>query len=61
LLSANVREGRKVEWRHKNLITLEGWTREDLGFFLDQTEYMEELLNRPIKKVPALHGKNVLN
>jgi len=50
-----------VEWRHKNLITLEGWTREDLGFFLDQTEYMEELLNRPIKKVPALRGKIVMN
>ena len=50
-----------MEWRHKNLITLEGWTREDLGFFLDQTEYMEELLNRPIKKVPALRGKIVMN
>ncbi len=50
-----------MEWRHKNLITLEGWTREELGFFLDQTEYMEELLNRPIKKVPALRGKIVMN
>jgi aspartate carbamoyltransferase catalytic subunit len=50
-----------VEWRHKNLITLEGWTREELGFFLDQTEYMEELLNRPIKNVPALRGKIVMN
>ena len=50
-----------MEWRHKNLITLEGWTREELGFFLDQTEYMEELLNRSIKKVPALRGKIVMN
>ena len=50
-----------MEWRHKNLISLEGWTREELSFFLDQTEYMEELLNRPIKKVPALRGKIVVN
>ena len=50
-----------MEWRHKDLITLEGWTREELHFFLEQADYMEELMNRPIKKVPALRGKMVVN
>ncbi len=50
-----------MEWRHKDLISLEGWTREELHFFLEQADYMEELMNRPIKKVPALRGKMVVN
>ena len=43
-----------MEWRHRDLISLEGWTREELSFFLEQADYMDELMNRPIKKVPAL-------
>ena len=50
-----------MEWRHKGLINLEGWTREELLFFLEQADYMDELMNRPIKKVPALRGKMVVN
>ncbi len=50
-----------MEWRHKDLISLEGWTREELHFFLEQADYMDELMNRPIKKVPALRGKMVVN
>lgn len=50
-----------MDWRHKDLISLEGWTREELLFFLEQADYMDELMNRPIKKVPALRGKMVVN
>ncbi len=50
-----------MEWRHRSLISLGGWTREELTFFLDQTDYMDELIDRPIKKAPALRGKVVLN
>ena len=50
-----------MEWRHKDLITLESWTKEDLSFFLDQTDAMEELMSRSIKKAPALRGKMVVN
>ena len=50
-----------MEWRHRDLISLEGWTREELSFFLEQADYMDELMNRPIKKVPALRGKMVVN
>lgn len=50
-----------MEWRHRNLISLEGWTREELLFLLEQSDYMEELLSRPIKKAPVLRGKSVVN
>lgn len=50
-----------MEWRHKELLSLEGWSKEELRFFLEQADYMDELMNRPIKKVPALRGKMVVN
>lgn len=50
-----------MNWRHRCLIDLDDWTREELSLFLEQANYMEELLNRPIKKVPALRGKMIVN
>lgn len=50
-----------MNWRHRCLLDLDDWTREELGLFLEQANYMEELLNRPIKKVPALRGKMIVN
>ena len=50
-----------MNWRHKCLLDLDDWTREELSLFLEQANYMEELLNRPIKKVPALRGKMIVN
>ncbi len=50
-----------MKWRHKGLIDLDEWNREELDIFLQQADYMEELLGRPIKKVPALRGKMIVN
>lgn len=50
-----------MEWRHRSLISLDGWTREEFLFFLEQTDYMDELIDRPIKKAPALRGKVIMN
>lgn len=50
-----------MNWRHRCLLDLDDWTREELSLFLEQANYMEELLNRPIKKVPALRGKMIVN
>lgn len=50
-----------MKWRHHGLIDLDDWTREELEIFLQQADYMEELLGRPIKKVPALRGKMIVN
>lgn len=50
-----------MNWRHRCLLDLDDWTREELSLFLEQANYMYELLNRPIKKVPALRGKMIVN
>lgn len=50
-----------VVWRHRNVIDLDVWTREELYFLLDQARHMENVMDRPIKKVPVLRGKMCVN
>ncbi len=50
-----------MEWRHRHVIDLDTWDRSDLQFIMEQSRSMDELLDRPIKKVPALRGKLVVN
>ncbi len=48
-------------WMHRNLLDVDVLSREDLEILLDQSVHMEDLLNRPIKKVPALRGRMIVN
>lgn len=48
-------------WRHRNVIDIDLWTREEIYFLLDQARHMDNLMDRPIKKVPALRGKMAVN
>ena len=50
-----------MEWKHRHVLDLDTWNRADLQFILEQSRSMDELLDRPIKKVPALRGKLVVN
>ncbi|HBG14310.1 MAG TPA: aspartate carbamoyltransferase catalytic subunit [Synergistaceae bacterium] len=50
-----------MEWRHRHVLDLDSWDRSELQHILEQTRSMDELLDRPIKKVPALRGKLVVN
>jgi len=50
-----------VTWTHKNLLGLEGLSREEITFILDTAERFHEVLDRPIPLVPALRGKTILN
>jgi len=52
---------RKMTWMHRNLLDVDVLSREDLEILLDQSVHMEDLLNRPIKKVPALRGRMIVN
>ncbi|MDD4051320.1 MAG: aspartate carbamoyltransferase catalytic subunit [candidate division Zixibacteria bacterium] len=45
----------------RHLLQLEGAPREDLNLILDTAESFREILDRPIKKVPPLRGKTVVN
>ncbi|MEZ5358774.1 MAG: aspartate carbamoyltransferase catalytic subunit [Candidatus Zixiibacteriota bacterium] len=49
----------KLSSRH--LIGLEGVPKKDLELILDTAVSFREVLDRPIKKVPPLRGKTVLN
>ncbi len=45
----------------RNLIRIRTLEREDITRILDQSKVFREILDRPIKKVPALRGKIVVN
>jgi aspartate carbamoyltransferase catalytic subunit len=45
----------------RHLLQLEGTPKEDLELILDTAESFREILDRPIKKVPPLRGKTVVN
>ncbi|MCU0411632.1 MAG: aspartate carbamoyltransferase catalytic subunit [Bacteroidetes bacterium] len=48
-----------LESRH--LLGLEGVSKEDLTLILDTARSFREVLERPIKKVPPLQGKTIVN
>ncbi|MEP6591691.1 MAG: aspartate carbamoyltransferase, partial [Gemmatimonadota bacterium] len=45
----------------KDLVGLEHLTREQITAILDTAEPFKEVSERPIKKVPALRGKTIVN
>ncbi len=45
----------------RHLLQLEGTSKEDLDLILDTSVGFREILDRPIKKVPPLRGKTVVN
>jgi aspartate carbamoyltransferase catalytic subunit len=45
----------------KDLLSISDLTREDIYLILDTAEAMREVGERPIKKVPTLRGKTVVN
>lgn len=47
--------------QHRHLLGLEGVNKEDLTLILDTARSFREVLERPIKKVPPLQGKTVVN
>ena len=47
--------------RRKDLLSIAELSPEEIGLILDTAEAMKEVASRPIKKVPALRGKTVVN
>jgi aspartate carbamoyltransferase catalytic subunit len=50
-----------VELKNKHLIGLEHTPADDIQLFIDTGFTFREVLDRPIKKVPSLTGKNIVN
>ena len=45
----------------RHLLGLNGVPKEDIQLILDTTTTFREVLERPIKKVPTLQGKTIVN
>jgi aspartate carbamoyltransferase catalytic subunit len=50
-----------VSFPHRHLLGIEPLVAQDIQTILDTADGLKEILNRPIKKVPALRGKTVIN
>src|SRR5437868_13854040 len=47
--------------KHKDLLGIENLSCEEIVEILDTAETLQEISTRPIKKVPTLRGKTVIN
>ncbi|MEW6061031.1 MAG: aspartate carbamoyltransferase catalytic subunit [Bacteroidota bacterium] len=45
----------------RHLLGLQGMPKEDIQLILDTAVSFKEIINRPIKKVPTLQGKTIVN
>jgi len=50
-----------VSFQHRHLLGIEPLAPSDIQAILDTADGLKEILDRPIKKVPALRGKTVIN
>ena len=50
-----------ARWTKKDLLSLRGLSAEEIRLILQTAESFREISLRPIKKVPALRGKTVVN
>lgn len=50
-----------MEWKRKDLLGLEELSAGEIQFILDTAESFKEVSLRPIRKVPALRGKTIVN
>ena len=47
--------------KNKHLLGLKNYPEEDINTIIDTSFSFKEVLNRPIKKVPSLQGKTIVN
>ncbi len=50
-----------VTWTKKDLLGLEYLTKEEIELILDSARSFKEVLARPLRKVPTLRGKTIVN
>jgi aspartate carbamoyltransferase catalytic subunit len=48
-------------WRHKHILDVNDFTREEFNLIFDITDAMTEILTRDVKKVPTLRGRTIVN
>jgi aspartate carbamoyltransferase catalytic subunit len=48
-------------WRHRHILDIDDFTREEIELVFQTTKAMKEVLSRSIKRVPTLRGKTIVN
>ena len=48
-------------WRHRHILDLDDFTREEIELVFEIADAMAEILTREVKKVPTLRGKTIVN
>lgn len=48
-------------WRRRHVLDLDDFARPEMELVLETADVMREVLSRPIRRVPALRGKTVVN
>jgi len=51
----------EYSFQHKHILGLENLSTDDISFILQTAESFREISTRPIKKVPILRGKTIIN
>ncbi len=54
-------ENTDYDFRHKHLLGLADYSKEDILYVLEQAKYFREILDRPVPKVPTLRDKTIVN
>ena len=52
---------KQLTWTKKDLLGLEYLTKEEIELILESSKSFKEVLARPLRKVPTLRGKTVVN
>jgi len=47
-------------WRHRHILDLDDFTREDIELVFEIADAMTEVLTRDVKRVPTLRGKTIV-
>ncbi len=61
LMTAPGQAAQTLQWTKKDLLGLRGLSADEIRLILQTAESFREISLRPIKKVPALRGKTVVN
>jgi aspartate carbamoyltransferase catalytic subunit len=48
-------------WRHHHILDVDDFTRQEIELVFQTAKAMKEVLSRPIKRVPTLRGKTIVN
>lgn len=50
----------RTSWRRRHVLATDDWSRDEIEAVLATTDAMLEVLSRPVRRAPALHGRTVV-